>query len=581
METLNLQQGSDEWLAVRAKHFTASEAPAMLGLSKYTSRQDLLRQKATGYVPEVDSAKQHLFDRGHEAEAAARPVVEEIIGDELYPSTGVREVDGLPLLASFDGITMSEDIVWENKLWNSGLAADIEAGVIGDHYWPQIEQQLLVSGADKAYFTASDGTPENTVGMWYQSVPKRRNQLIAGWKQFAEDIANYQHVEVAQPATAAPIKDLPALSVQIVGHVAASNLAEWKSVVTDRIQSINTNLQSDQDFADAGKMVTFLDDGEKKIDLVKAQAQSQAVEIDEIFRALDDIKATMRAKRLELNKLVEKRKIDIRAEIMQEGKQELAEHMAALNKRLGRVLMQPVNVDFAEAMKGKKTVSSLRGAVADTLANAKISANETADRIQANLATIDEHKEYAFLFNDQVALVMKAPDDLANVIKLRITEHAAEQQRKLEAEREKIRAEEQAKAQREAAGKAEAERKEQERIAAEAKAKADLEAAEKASAEKKLADAQAAKVAQPVETIALGAAFAPITQAVEPVQTQESDRQVWASTPKSFIKAENQDNGSKLQQLVAFINHTRFTDSEIDLMQHYAERLVEKRQEAA
>ena len=195
MKTLDLIQGSEEWQAARAKYFTASEAPAMLGLSKYMSRQELLRQKAIGHTPEVDSAKQRLFDKGHEAEAAARPIVEEIIGDELFPVTGSLEVDGLPLLASFDGLTMSEDVVWENKLFNESLANDIYAFEIGDHYWPQLEQQLLVSGAVKAYFTTSDGTPENTVGMWYESVPRRRQQLIAGWKQFAEDIAEFGTVE--------------------------------------------------------------------------------------------------------------------------------------------------------------------------------------------------------------------------------------------------------------------------------------------------------------------------------------------------------------------------------------------------
>ena len=82
MKTLDLIQGSEEWQAARAKYFTASEAPAMLGLSKYQTRQDLLRQKATGHIPEVDSAKQRLFDRGHAAEAAARPIVEEIICDQ-------------------------------------------------------------------------------------------------------------------------------------------------------------------------------------------------------------------------------------------------------------------------------------------------------------------------------------------------------------------------------------------------------------------------------------------------------------------------------------------------------------------
>ena len=87
------------------------------------------------------------------------------------------------------------------------------------------------------------------------------------------------------------------------------------------------------------------------------------------------------------------------------------------------------------------------GAAATTVfANAKISANEIADKVQINLATLDAHKEHAFLFNDIASLAMKAPDDLQNVIKLRIAEHQAEQGRKLEAEREKIRKEEQAKA---------------------------------------------------------------------------------------------------------------------------------------
>ena len=48
MKELNLIQGSPEWLAARTKYFTASEANAMMGESKYQSRSALLKQKATG-----------------------------------------------------------------------------------------------------------------------------------------------------------------------------------------------------------------------------------------------------------------------------------------------------------------------------------------------------------------------------------------------------------------------------------------------------------------------------------------------------------------------------------------------------
>ena len=50
-ETLNLEQGSQEWLEVRKKHFCASEAPAVMSVNPYFPRNptDLAKQKL-GYV---------------------------------------------------------------------------------------------------------------------------------------------------------------------------------------------------------------------------------------------------------------------------------------------------------------------------------------------------------------------------------------------------------------------------------------------------------------------------------------------------------------------------------------------------
>ena len=552
MKTLDLIQGSEEWQAARAKYFTASEAPAMLGLSKYQTRQDLLRQKATGHIPEVDSAKQRLFDRGHAAESAARPIVEEIIGDELFPSTGVLEVEGLPLLASFDGITMDETIVWENKLSNASLIDDLTAGELDGHYWSQLEQQLLVSGAEKAYFTASDGTPENTLGMWYKSVPKRRQQLIAGWKQFAEDLANYQHVEVIQAVVAAPTEGFGALVLQVEGRVVACNIDAFRAGASAFLSRLPKpeELNSDKDFANAESAVKACTEAESKIKAAKDAGLAQMSEVDTVFRVADQIVAEIKAARLSLEKSVELRKTSIRGEIVQSGKDRFADHIYALNKRLGRVMMPLVPADFVGAIKGKRTVVSLQNAVDTVLANSKIAANEIADKIQANLATLDENKEHAFLFNDLASLAMKAPDDLQNIIKLRISEHQAEQQRKLEAEREKIRREEQAKAEREqqekaAAEKREAEQKaqtaERERLVAERAAQKELEA--KAEQEKQQ---EPAKEPEPITFVH----SAPATQSALSFKTQ------------SFIK---------------YLDDEQFNEAEIDLLQHYAERLVSKR----
>lgn len=557
MKTLDLIQGSEEWQSARAKYFTASEAPAMLGLSKYQSRQELLRQKATGHAPEVSEQKQRLFDRGHEAEAAARPIVEEIIGDELFPATGTLEVDGLPLLASFDGITMDESLVWENKLFNASLVNDIESGTLDNHYWPQLEQQLLVSGAEKAYFTASDGTPENTIGMWYKSVPKRRQRLIAGWKQFSEDLANYQHVEVIPAAVAAPTEGFGALVLQVEGRVVACNIDAFRAGASSFLSRLPKpeELNSDQDFANAESAVKACTEAESKIKAAKDAGLAQMSEVDAVFRVADQIVAEIKAARLSLEKSVELRKASIRGEIVQSGKDRFADHIYALNKRLGRVMMPLVPADFVGAIKGKRTVVSLQNAVDTVLANSKIAANEIADKIQANLATLDEHKDHAFLFNDVASLAMKANDDLQNVIKLRIAEHQAEQQRKLEAEREKIRREEQARAER--------------------------EQQEKAAAEKREAE-QKAQMAEHERLVAERAAQKELEAKAEQTKRQEPAKE---PEPIAFIHSAPATQSAlffKTQSFIRYLDDAQFSEAEIDLLHHYAERLVSKRnQEAA
>jgi predicted phage-related endonuclease len=372
------------------------------------------------------------------------------------------------LLASFDGITMDGSKCWENKLLNQDLEMDILAGHVSDHYWPQLESQLLVSGAEEVYFTTSDGTEENTTGMWYRSVPKRRQQIIAGWKQFAEDLANYQHVESKPAPTADTIEDLPALTVQLVGQVTASNLETFEAVIKARIKAISTDLQTDADFVNADKMVKFLDDGEKKLDLVKSQALAQTASIDQLFRTIDGLKAEMRTKRLALDKLVKAEKENRKGEIVTQARALLIDHIQKLHTRIGVACIQINGGIFAEAIKGLKSIDSMRDKVSAALANAKIEANAIADRVDSNRKTVEDMS----LVPDFAQVCMKQPEDFAALLAMRVAQRKEAEEKRLEAEREKIRAEEQAKAQREAEAKAEAERKEQERIAKEAAEKA-------------------------------------------------------------------------------------------------------------
>lgn len=452
--THDCAQGSDAWHALRAKHFTASEASAMLGVSKYQARADLIKRKATGLAEEVDAATQRRFDDGHAAEAAARPIVEGIIGDDLYPITMTADVNGLPLLASMDGLTMLGDTGWETKLLNQDLRAAVEAGTLDEHYTVQMEQQLMVSGADRIYFTTTDGTPENTFGMWYESNPALRERIVAGWAQFAEDVAAYvPEPEPVKPVGVAP-EALPALRIEVTGMVTASNLAAFREHAMAVFGGIKTDLQTDADFADAEKTVRWCKDVEDRLDAAKQHALSQTASIDELFRTIDAIKEEARQKRLTLDKLVKAEKENRKAEIVAQARKAYGDHWSALCRRVGGGWIPAVRVSyFADAIKGLKSLDSMRDKASTALAHAKIEANAVADRIDANRKLVEDMS----LMPDFAQVCTKAPDDFAALYAMRKQQRADAEAKRLEAERERIRKEEEAKAQREAERIAQAE----------------------------------------------------------------------------------------------------------------------------
>lgn len=425
MQVHNVQQGTPEWHALRSSYFTASEAPAMMGTSKFQTRNDLLAMKKTGIVPDVTPQQQAAFDRGHATEEMARPLTEEDIGEELYPIVGTSG----NLLASMDGATMLGDVLFEHKLWNEKVVAQIRAGELEPHYYWQLEQQLLVSGADRVIFVCSDGTREKRVTMDYFPVPGRREQLIAGWAQFEQDLGEFVPQQAKVEAIGAAPDQLPALRIDVTGMVTASNLDAFKSHALAVISDINTELSTDKDFADADATVKWCGEVEEKLKAAKEHALSQTESIDVLFKAIDDISAETRRKRLELEKLIKARKDIIRSDIVMDAAKALQDHVDQINGTLGgKIRMPRVQSDFAGAIKGKRTIDSLREAADAELARAKIDASRIADGIRANLVSLNElAADHKFLFHDAQELVLKANDDLVALIKVRINEHETQQ----------------------------------------------------------------------------------------------------------------------------------------------------------
>lgn len=512
--THDVQQGTGPWLRLREGFYTASEAPAALGVSRYVTRADLLRRKHTGVAEEHSQATLAKFRAGHESEALARPMAEQTTGD-LYPVTMSVEVAGLKLLASLDGLTLDGEICWETKLWNEQLAQDVRNGTLAEHYTVQMDQELFVSGAKRCLFTCTDGTPERFVSCWYEASEERFDALLSGWLQFDKDLAVYKLPEAAapEPVGKAP-ETLPALRIEVTGEVTASNLAEFKSTALAAIRSVNRDLRTDQDFADAEKAVKWCGDVESRLKAAKDHALSQTASIDALFKAIDDISAEAKRVRLDLDKLVARRKTEVKEEAVAAARRALDQHIAAVNAEIAPMQLPQAVADFAGAIKGLRSVASMQDALDQVLTAAKIAADAQARGIRANAAAFEQlqlGQDYGFLFRDLHQLVHKPADDFAAVVRSRIAEHQLVEARR-EAERKA------AEDARIAAAEQRAREDEAKRIAAQQAAEAAAVAAQAAAAAPAVVVAPAAvvPVAAPVQVVAVASTQAQPPRADEP-----------------------------------------------------------------
>ena len=435
MKVLNLQQGSDQWHEVRRHHFTASEAAAMMGASKYQTRDQLLQQKATGLVPETTFAQQQIFDRGHRAEERARPEVERLFNEEFYPVTATRDVHHLPLLASFDGITLDHKVVFEHKLLSQSVAAMIATGELTPHYYWQLEHQMLVADTDTALFVASDldnGKDLETIE--YRSHPERRKALVAGWEQFAADLANYSvdDLPAAQqlPVVADTPAELPVICYEMNGLTLSSNFDHYRAMADQLLQQARLPLVTDQDFADRDKLCKALKKAESTLKEKQMSVLNEVRDIQRFISALEVMAEDFRQARLSGEKAVKAEKENRKSAMILTAKNELTEYRNECEQALSGYKLPVLDHDFAGAIKGKSSLASIQSALNDELARGKIALNACVKAGLENLATYktmvsEQHKH---LFPDLNEWIFSNATLFNNLIENRINAFEKSQQ---------------------------------------------------------------------------------------------------------------------------------------------------------
>jgi len=423
MIILDLVQGTKEWIESRRFNPNASEAASVFGVCKHGTRGDLLRLKKFGTDKEVGEwVQKNLFDKGHDIEAKARVIIESRIGEGLFPICAKREIDGIELYASLDGLTIDDGILFECKSWNAELVKMVESQDLSPAYYWQLEQQLAVTLAEYVIFTVSDGTDENTISMNYYPVEGRRERLVAAWKQFYLDLADYQLPAIQGEFIPAIIADLPTIKYKMNGLKLSSNLTEYKLAAQKLVEDSQLPLETDQEFADREALCKKFKDAEGKLKELKAQVVGEVTDIDNFCKELDAIVGFIAKARLNGENMVLARKEEKRANILNQANAVFNTFINELNDSLG-VKLPAIDVDFIGAIKGKKLFSKMIDAVETKIANGKLKANEIADDIRTNLDTLKSVEDYSFLFNDKQSIITKSPDDFTNLVNSRIQAH--------------------------------------------------------------------------------------------------------------------------------------------------------------
>lgn len=423
----NLVQGSDSWHEFRFNHNGASEASAMLNMSKTVQRNELLRLKKTGTKKEFsDYVQKFILDYGHKVEELARPIIEKQIGEELYPIT----ISDGNLSCSCDGIVMGSETVWEHKQFSQSLFNSISNGELPEEHWPQCQQVLMLTGAKKLIFTVSDGTEENMVSMDVYPDQEKFNKIIAGWAQFDKDLIEYVPVEFSEKPLADTIESLPMPHIQASGEIVLSNL----SLIVPRfdlfLSSQKTTLLTDEDFVNGEEVANFSRDVASKLKLTAKATIDQISSIGDAVRLLETYASKFDALGLKLEKLVKSEKDDRKNKIIFEAKKKWSDHLDALNSELKLASIRVDAPNFAEAVKNKRTIASLQNAVDSALAESKVVADSVAMVCRKNLSWLgSEASEFNFLYaNDIQAIVQKDHEDLKNLINARISQFKSKKQ---------------------------------------------------------------------------------------------------------------------------------------------------------
>lgn len=350
-------------------------------------------------------------------------------------------------------------IILEHKTLNDEIRSAQTASDLHPMFHDQVQQQLYVSEADKCLFMATKWEKTNEVTdnfidemidgalvrSYYNLVEKKefwifpdidhQNRIISGWDQFEKDLEIFEpepEVIKAQPTL---VDDLLLPSIVVTGQIyVESNLELFGEVLHNFIGRVNVKPETDEDFVNIGKAIKSLEKAEEWLDKQEEGVISKFDQLNQTIALKNTLKELARENRLMLQKIDKAEKENRKAQIVGAAKIAMTEHCTRLQAELP-ITFTVTHPNFADAIKGKKTISSMQDAVSTMLANAKIESDALARELrEKHTWYIENAGEYSFLFSDLQTLIYKDFDLFKAVVQNRVLAHKEQEKAKAEAE---------------------------------------------------------------------------------------------------------------------------------------------------
>jgi putative phage-type endonuclease len=143
----------EEWLQWRRNGVGASDAPAIMGVSPWTTRYQKWEEKV---FPKEEWGGNAAMERGKVLEDPARKEFERLMGVSVPPVNVENKRDAW-LRASLDGLDALGKVMVEIKCPNSQDHSVALSNRVPDKYYPQCQHQLAVTGLPGMYYFSFDG----------------------------------------------------------------------------------------------------------------------------------------------------------------------------------------------------------------------------------------------------------------------------------------------------------------------------------------------------------------------------------------------------------------------------------------